>query len=80
MTASWNWITTRPNAACASSRRAGKPILVGSEAGAKAAAFACTLVETAKRNAVDPCPWLAETRTRFPDGKINSLLPWRWNR
>ncbi|WP_246587953.1 transposase domain-containing protein [Paracoccus bogoriensis] len=55
---------------------------VGSEAGAKAAAFVCTLIETAKRNAVDPHPWLADILARIPDCKIhriNGLLPWPWN-
>ena len=45
-------------------------------------AIACTLIETAKLNAVDPHVWLADTFTRIPDDKITkveNLLPWRWN-
>ncbi len=37
----------------------------------------------AQLNAVDPNAWLADTRARIPDCKINKvddLLPWRWNR
>jgi hypothetical protein len=57
-------------------------LFVGSEAGGKAAAIACTLIETAKLNAVDPHAWLADTIARIPDDKItkvDDLLPWRWN-
>ena len=56
---------------------------VGSEAGGKAAAIACTLIETAKLNGVDPHAWLADTLARIPDYKINKvdeLLPWHWSR
>ena len=56
-------------------------LFVGSEAGGKAAAIAYTLIETAKLNAVDPHPWLADTLARIPDYKINKvdeLLPWKW--
>ena len=58
-------------------------LLVGSEAGGKAAAIAYTLIETPKLNAIDPNAWLADTLARIPDYKINKvddLLPWRWNR
>jgi len=57
-------------------------LFVGSEAGGKAAAIACTLIEMAKLNAVDPHAWLADTLARIPDCKItkvDELLPWRWN-
>ena len=57
-------------------------LFVGSEAGGKAAAIACTLSETAKLNAVDPHAWLADTLARIPDDKITNvddLLPWRRN-
>ena len=50
-------------------------LLVGSEAGGKAAAIAYTLIETAKLNTVDP-------HAHIPDYKItkvDDLLPWRWN-
>jgi transposase len=64
-TASWNWTTTPPNAACAPSPSGRKNYLfVGSEAGGKAAAIAYTLIETAKLNAVDPHAWLADTLAR----------------
>ena len=57
-------------------------LLVGAEAGGKAAAIACTLIETAKLNAVDPQSWRADTLARIPDHKItklDGLLPWHWN-
>jgi hypothetical protein len=57
-------------------------LFVGSDAGGKAAAIACTLIETAKLNAVDPHAWRANTLARIPDCKItkfDELLPWRWN-
>ena len=44
-----------------------KNCLFGSEAGGKAAAIVCTLVETAKLNGVDPHTWLADTFARIPD-------------
>jgi len=52
---------------------------VGSQTGGKSAAIACTLIETAKLNGVDPQAWLADTLARIPDHKINrieDLLPW----
>lgn len=58
-------------------------LFIGSEAGGKAAAIACTLFESAKLNAVDPHAWLADTLARIPDYKItkvDDLLPWRRNR
>lgn len=58
-------------------------LFVGSEAGGKAAAFAYTLIETAKLNAGDPNAWIANTLARIPDYKItkvDDLLPGRWNR
>lgn len=57
-------------------------LFVGSEAGGKAAAIACTLIETAKLNAADPHARLADTPARIPDYKINKVddpLPGRWN-
>ena len=57
-------------------------LFFGSEAGGKAAAIACTLIETAKLNAVDPQAWLADTIARIPDyklTKVDDLLPWRRN-
>ncbi len=58
-------------------------LFVGSEAGGKAAAIACTLIETAKLNDVDPQACLADTLVRIPDYKItkvDDLMPWRRNR
>jgi transposase len=54
-------------------------LFVGSQTGGRAAAIACTLIETAKLNGVDPQAWLADTLARIPDGKItrvDELLPW----
>jgi hypothetical protein len=56
-------------------------LFVGSEAGGKAAAIACSLIETAKLNAVDPNAWLVDKLARIPDYKIikvDDLLPWKW--
>ena len=55
----------------------------GSGTGGKAAAIACSLIETAKLNGVDPNVRLADTLARIPDckiDKVDDLLPWRWNR
>ena len=43
----WNWITKRLNAACAPSRWGGKTLSSSAPRQAKAAAIACTLIETA---------------------------------
>jgi hypothetical protein len=54
-------------------------LFVGSLTGGRAAAIACTLIETAKLNGVDPQAWLADTLARIPDHKItrmDDLLPW----
>jgi hypothetical protein len=54
-------------------------LFVGSQTGGRAAAIACTLIETAKLNGVDPQSWLADTLARTPDCKIthvDDLLPW----
>ena len=54
-------------------------LFVGSQTGGKSAAFAYSLIETAKLNGVDPQAWLADTLARIPDHKINridDLLPW----
>ena len=58
-------------------------LIVGSEAGGKAAAIAYTLIEKAKLNTVDPNAWLTDTLARIPDyqiTKVDDLMPWRWNR
>jgi hypothetical protein len=82
-----SWTTTQPNAA-ERSLRAVAPgrknyLFVGSEAGGKAAAIACTLIETAKLNALEPHAWLADTIANIPDYKItkvDDLPPRQWNR
>jgi hypothetical protein len=54
-------------------------LFVGSQTGGRAATIACTLIETAKLNGIDPQAWLADTLARIPDGKItrvDELLPW----
>lgn len=72
-----------------SAERAMKPIAigrknylsVGSEGGGKAAAFAYTLIETAKMNSVDPLAWLTWVLAQIADHKItrlNELMPWRY--
>ena len=43
------------------------------------AAIACTLIETAKLNAVDPHAWLADTLASIADHKITKVdgfFPW----
>ncbi len=72
-----------------SAERAMKPIalgrknylFVGSEAGGKSAAIACTLIQTARLNGVDPQAWLTDVLSRIADHKItklDELLPWRF--
>jgi hypothetical protein len=54
-------------------------LFVGSQTGGRAAAIACTLIETAKLNGIDPQARLADTLARIPDGKItrvDEFLPW----
>ncbi len=56
-------------------------LFMGSVGGGKAAAIACTLVETARMNGVDPEAWLTWVLERLPDHKINrieELMPWNW--
>ena len=53
-------------------------LFVGSEGGGKAAAIACTLVETAKLNGIDPQGWLRDVLSCAVDHKItqiDELLP-----
>ena len=52
---------------------------MGSLAGGKAASIACTLIETAKMNGLDPQAWLTEVLHRIPEhpsNRIDELLPW----
>jgi hypothetical protein len=71
----------------ASAERAMRPIalgrrnrlVVGSQAGGRAAAVAYTLIETAKLRGADPEARLADTLARIPDHKItrlDELMPW----
>ena len=56
-------------------------LFMGSEGGGKSAAFAYTLIKTAKLNNVDPQAWLTDTLARIADHKINKideLLLWRY--
>ena len=48
-------------------------LFMGSVGGGKAAAIACTLVETARMNGVDPEAWLTWVLERLPDHKINRI-------
>lgn len=55
-------------------------LFVRSQTGGKSAAIACTLIETAKLNGVDPQARLANTLARIPNHKINrinELSPWK---
>ena len=72
-----------------SAERAMKPVAIGrknwtfagSEGGGKAMAIACTLIETAKMNDVDPQAWLTWVLGRIADHKItrlDELLPWNY--
>ena len=69
--------------------RAIKPIVIGRKnylfmggpKGGEAAAIMYTLVETCKRNKVDPYHYLADVLERLPthpNKKINELLPYNW--
>ena len=56
-------------------------MFAGSEGGGHAAAIACTLIETAKLNGVDPQAWLTDVLSRIADHKIKQvqeLSPWNF--
>ncbi|APX18084.1 hypothetical protein BWR17_19575 (plasmid) [Phaeobacter inhibens] len=56
-------------------------LFVGSEGGGKAAAFAYSLIETAKLNGVDPQAWLTWVLAQIADHKVtrlDELMPWRY--
>ena len=56
-------------------------LFMGSNSGGKSAAIACTLIETAKLNGIDPQAWLTDTLGHIVDRKINKIdepLPWRY--
>jgi hypothetical protein len=55
-------------------------LFVRSQTGGKAAAIACTLIETAKLNGIGPQAFLANTLTRITDytiGRVDDLPPWK---
>ncbi len=69
--------------------RAVRPVVVGrknylfmgSEAGGKSAAFAYTLIETAKMNNLNPEAWLTWVIERIQDhpaNRMHDLLPWMY--
>jgi hypothetical protein len=52
-----------------------------SERGAERAALMCTLIQTAKLNAIDPQAWLANVLARIADTlqtRLAELLSWNW--
>jgi len=56
-------------------------LFAGSEGGGQTAALACTLIEPAKLNAVDPQACLADVLARIADHparRIDDFLPWRF--
>ena len=56
-------------------------LFMGSKAGGKSVAIACTLVETAKMNEVNPEAWLAWVLERIqnhPANRIKDLMPWAY--
>ena len=58
-------------------------LFAGSDRGGERAAVMLTLMQTAKRNDVDPQAWLADVLARIADHKITdlaALLPWNWRR
>jgi transposase len=58
-------------------------LFAGSERGADRAAVMATLIMTAKLNDIDPQAWLADVLARIadtPQGKLQNLLPWEWNK
>lgn len=58
-------------------------LFMGSVGGGKAAAIDYTLIETAKKNGVDPEAWLTRVLKHLPDHKINridELMPWQYGK
>ena len=56
-------------------------LFIGSEVDGKSVAIACTLIETAKMNKVNPEAWLAWGLERIQDhpaNRINDLMPWAY--
>ena len=56
-------------------------LFIGSEVDGKSVAIACTLIETAKMNKVNPEAWLAWVLERIQDhpaNRINDLMPWAY--
>ena len=57
-------------------------LFAGSDEGGRRAAIMYTLIETARRNDVDPEAWLGDVISRIadhPNTKIDELLPWKWS-
>jgi hypothetical protein len=58
-------------------------LFAGSDRGGERAAIMLTLIQTARRNDVDPQAWLADVLARINDHKITdlaALLPWNWRK
>jgi hypothetical protein len=56
-------------------------LFVGSDAGGETLADAMTVIETAKRNGLDPEAYVRDVLARINDHKINrldELAPWNW--
>ena len=56
-------------------------LFAGADTGAETLARAMTIIETAKKNGIDPQAYLADVLDRIHDHKINrlnELLPWNW--
>jgi transposase len=57
-------------------------LFAGSDAGGRRAAAMYSLIETAKLNAINPQPYLADVLSRIADHparQIAQLLPWNWH-
>ena len=68
---------------CKSMHNVGRKnyLFQGNEQGARRSAILYSLLETCKKNDVDPYEWLKEIYTRIPThpiSKINGLLPTVW--
>lgn len=57
-------------------------LFAGSDGGGERWAVVCSLIETAKLNAVEPFAYLADVLQRMVDGhpkrRLDELLPWNW--
>ena len=53
----------------------------GSDRGGQHAAVMYSLINTARLNAIDPQPWLADDLGRLPEhaaNKLDDLMLWNW--